>query len=97
MARGARLVVVGFAGGIIPELKLNRVLLKHISIIGLHFGPMVIHERDKVEASHVALMELYTAARIRPVIYRRYPLERVADALGELASRKSHGKIVLTM
>jgi NADPH2:quinone reductase len=97
MAWGARLVVVGFASGIIPDLKMNRVLLKHISIIGLHWGPMVIHERDKVDASHDALMELYAAGKIRPVIYRSYPLERVAHALGELASRKSHGKIVLTM
>jgi NADPH2:quinone reductase len=97
MAWGARLIVVGFAGGTIPELKMNRVLLKHISIIGLHWGPMVIHERDKVDASHAALMELYAAGKIRPVIYRTYPLEQVAEALGAIASRKSHGKIVLTL
>jgi NADPH2:quinone reductase len=97
IAWGGRIVVVGFAGGKIPELKLNRVLLKHIAIVGLHWGPMVQHERERVDASHAALAELYAAGKIRPVIWRTFPLERVGEALAAIASRESYGKIVLTV
>lgn len=97
LAWGARLVVVGFAGGTIPEMKMNRVLLKHVSIVGLHWGPMIQHEPDKVAATHQALDELYAAKKIRPVVWKTYPLANVADALVAIASRKSHGKIVLAV
>jgi NADPH2:quinone reductase len=96
IAWGGRLVVVGFAGGKIPELKLNRVLLKHIAIVGLHWGPMLQHERDKVDQSQLELEKLYAAGKIRPVIWKTFPLERVGDALAAIASRESYGKIVIT-
>jgi NADPH:quinone reductase-like Zn-dependent oxidoreductase len=42
-----------------------------------------------------ALFRLYDAGAIRPVVFARYPLERVADALEALASRRTYGKVVL--
>lgn len=38
MAWGERLVIVGFAGGYIEQVRMNRVLLQHVAIIGLHWG-----------------------------------------------------------
>jgi NADPH:quinone reductase len=97
MAWGGRLVVVGFASGRIPELKLNRVLLKHISVIGLHFGPMHEHEPHTVEKGFAALGALYREKKLSPLVSMSLPLERVAEALSALGSRKTVGKIVLTM
>jgi NADPH2:quinone reductase len=42
-----------------------------------------------------ALFDLYARGAIRPVIGARYPLDRVADALEALGSRRTHGKVVL--
>jgi NADPH:quinone reductase len=97
LAWGGRLVVVGFAGGTIPEIKANRVLLKHVAIVGLHWGPMVMHEPEKLREAQRELAELVAAGKLRPVVWKRYPLERVTEALEALGSRKSWGKIVLDM
>jgi NADPH2:quinone reductase len=95
LAWEGRLVVVGFAGGRIPELKVNRVLLKHISVIGLHYGPMVLKAPALGAEIHRALTELVDSGKIKPIVSRAYPLEQVGLALEALASRKTHGKIVL--
>ncbi len=97
IAWAGRLIVVGFAGGRIPEVKLNRVLLKHIALIGLHWGPMLQHEPDKVQQSQRALMDLYARGQIRPTIWKTFPLENVGEALAAIASRESWGKIVLSL
>jgi len=92
-----RIVVVGFAGGRIPELKVNRVLLKHFSVIGLHYGPMVARAPDLGVEIHRALAELVEQSKIEPIVSQVYPLAEVGRALEALASRKTHGKIVLSV
>lgn len=96
LAWDARLVVVGFASGHIPEVRLNRVLLKHVSLIGLHFGAMVVQSPEKVRETRRALAALQSQGEALPLVYGEYPLERVAEALGALGSRRSWGKVVLT-
>jgi NADPH2:quinone reductase len=97
LAWGARLVISGFASGSIPQVAANRVMLKHVSIVGLHFGPMSEHEPELVRAGYRRLFEWYDAGSIRPLVSETYPLERVADALTALAARRTVGKIVLTL
>lgn len=94
---GGRLVVVGFASGRIPELRLNRVLLKHASVIGVHWGPMHHHELHTVRDGFRALSSLYRQGKIAPVVSKTLPLEHVAEALEALGTRKTVGKIVLTI
>ena len=48
IAWNGRLLVIGFAGGRIPEVKANRILLKNISIVGLHWGAHVQHEPARI-------------------------------------------------
>ena len=95
IAWNGRLLVIGFAGGRIPEIKANRILLKNIAVVGLHWGAYLTHEPARVPEVFAALFELYARGAIRPVIGARYPLERVADALEALGSRRTHGKVVL--
>jgi NADPH2:quinone reductase len=95
IAWNGRLLVIGFAGGRIPEIKANRILLKNIAVVGLHWGAYLSHEPARVPEVFAALFELYARGAIRPVIGGRYPLDRVADALEALGSRRTHGKVVL--
>jgi NADPH2:quinone reductase len=95
IAWNGRLLVIGFAGGRIPEAKANRILLKNIAVMGLHWGAYAIHEPERIPEVMEALLRMYETGTIRPVIFRRYPLEQIADALAALGSRQTHGKVIL--
>jgi NADPH2:quinone reductase len=95
IAWNGRLLVIGFASGTIPTVAANRILLKNVSVVGLHWGAYAKHEPARVPETFAALFRLYAEKQIRPVIYRSYPLEEAADALAALGSRKTHGKVVL--
>ena len=95
IAWNGRLLVIGFASGRIPEVKLNRVLLKNIAIVGLHWGAHVMHEPERIDQTFEALFALYREGRIPPVVYRSWPLDELPAALAALGSRQSHGKIVV--
>ena len=95
IAWSGRLLVIGFAGGRIPEIKANRILLKNISVVGLHWGAYAIHEPARIPEVFGALFRMYEQGTIRPVICQRYPLERTADALEALGSRRTYGKVVI--
>lgn len=90
-----RLLVIGFAGGTIPSVAANRILLKNVSVVGLHWGAYAKNEPERIPETFAALFRLYEEKKIRPVIYRSYPLEDAAGALAALGSRKTHGKVVL--
>lgn len=95
IAWNGRLLVIGFASGRIPEVKLNRVLLKNISIVGLHWGAHVLNEPGRITECFDALFRLYEEGKIRPVIYRRFGLDQVPAALAALGSRQSYGKVIV--
>lgn len=91
IAPEGRLLVVGFASGRIPSIQANRILLKDISIMGVHWGP---YAREHPEYSGQAQQAL-AAMRLKPVIGKRYRLEEAPAALRDLAERKVAGKAVL--
>jgi NADPH2:quinone reductase len=95
LAWSGRLLVIGFAGGRIPEIKVNRILLKNIAVIGLHWGAYATNEPARIPEVFDALFRLYESGAVRPVIGARHPLADVATALEALGSRKTHGKVVL--
>lgn len=96
IAWNGRLLVIGFASGRIPEVKLNRVLLKNISLVGLHWGAHAMHEPARIGETFDALFGLYREKKIAPVVYKSYPLDALPAALEALGSRQSYGKIVVT-
>jgi len=95
IAWNGRLLVIGFASGRIPEVKANRILLKNIAIVGLHWGAHVQNEPARIPETFDALFALYRAGKIRPVIFKSYPLEQVPVALEALGSRKTWGKVIV--
>jgi NADPH:quinone reductase len=90
-----RILTIGFAGGRIPTLAINRVLLKNFSLVGVHWGYYQRRGSPLVQEWMDALLKLYEQGRIRPVVYRSYPLREAAAALGALSARESYGKVVL--
>jgi NADPH2:quinone reductase len=96
IAWNGRLVIIGFASGTIPSIKANRILLKNIEVTGLHWGAHAQKAPERIPEVFGALFDLYAAGHIRPVIFERYPLEKLPDALHALGSRRTWGKVVIT-
>jgi len=97
-AWNGRIVVVGFAGGTIPTLKVNLVLLKNIAVTGLHWGAYAIHEPHKINEVNDALIELYSKGLVKPVLYPKvFSLEQLPDALALIGSRNTYGKLLISM
>jgi NADPH2:quinone reductase len=97
VAVDGRILVVGFASGSVPSLALNHLLMKSYSAIGVYVGAYATtpEGRALVQRTHAAVMELLEHGRIRPVIDRVIGLDGVAGALGDLAARRSRGKIAV--
>ena len=90
-----RLLVIGFAGGTIPKLAANRILLKNISVVGLFWGNYMIHNPDLIRETQQKLYTLYEQKKIRPVIHEARPMDQLLDALDLLNERRINGKLVL--
>ncbi|MBI2059602.1 MAG: NADPH:quinone oxidoreductase family protein [Nitrospirae bacterium] len=90
-----RAVIVGFTSGRIPQVAANRILLKNIAVMGIHWGEYRRHDNALVDRTQDELYRMYAAGQIRPVIYKTYPLSDARQALAELADRRTHGKIIL--
>ena len=95
IAFDGRLLVIGFASGRIPEAKLNRVLLKNISLVGLHWGLYFDRDPETLQEAQRALVAMYGEGKIDPLVSATYPLTEAAKALDALGSRKTTGKVVL--
>src|SRR5882672_9109450 len=93
IAWNGRLLVIGFAGGVIPEVKANRILLKNISVVGLHWGAYAQNEPERVPEVFAGLAKLYEAGHVKPMIFGTYGLDEVPQALDALGSRGSYGKV----
>ncbi len=95
IAWNGRLVVIGFASGEIPSVRVNRILLKNIAVTGLHWPAYEEHEPERIPETFEALFRLHAEGGIRPLIERRHPLEETAQALVALAGRKTRGKVLI--
>jgi NADPH2:quinone reductase len=90
-----RYLVVGFAGGSIPRLPLNRVLLENRSLIGVDWGAWSRRDPAANQALVADLLDRVAAGSVHPVAPATYPLERAAEALTGLAGRRVTGKLAL--
>jgi NADPH2:quinone reductase len=95
MTTGGRLLIIGFAAGTIPEIKVNRLLLRNTSLIGAAWGEMIRHDPMMPQRCAKEIDRLFAAGKINPVVGSTYPLERGAAALQEIEERRAIGKVVL--
>ena len=95
LAPEGRLLVVGFASGTIPEVKVNRLLLRHLDVVGVNYGGFIPFHQELPRAAARELMAWVEAGLLRPTVGRRYPLAEGAQALADIAARRTVGKPVL--
>ncbi len=95
LREGGRLVVVGFAGGSIPEVKVNRLLLGNTEVVGAGWGGYAMSRPEVNGEIGGAINRLIEQGFVRPIVGERFPLERAADALRAIEERRATGKIVL--
>jgi NADPH2:quinone reductase len=103
LADGGNLVVVGFAGGGIPTLQTNILLLKNIGVIGVNWGTYVgwspgDGRRDYAPAARALwdqLMVWWQQGALKPEIHAAYPLEQFREAMAEVSARRSAGRVIL--
>ena len=91
-----RLLVVGFAGGRIPEVQVNRLLLNNTDVRGVGWGAYAMARPGFMRAQWDALLPLIASGVVDPPVGTTYPVEQVAQALADLESRSVLGKTVLT-
>jgi NADPH2:quinone reductase len=97
IAPEGRLLVIGFAGGAIPSIAANRILLKNMSVVGVYWGGYLERNPEYMRQAQEALFKMYEAGQIKPVVSQSFPLANAVSALNDLGARKTYAKIVLTI
>ena len=97
LAPGGRLLVVGFTGGEIPTVKVNRLLLNNVDAVGVGWGAWAATHPGYLAEQWAELAPLLASGDVsapEPVVY---PLERAADAIASLEDRSAVGKVVVSV
>ncbi|KAJ5979965.1 hypothetical protein N7481_007263 [Penicillium waksmanii] len=100
VAWNARLLVIGFAAGSIEKVALNRVLLKNVSIVGLHWGQYAKFETGTVGDVWKGIFDLVAQGKFRGTAFKDesfFGLESVPKALQALGGRETWGKVVVNV
>ncbi|PQM46798.1 2-haloacrylate reductase [Mycobacterium talmoniae] len=97
LAPGGRLLVVGFTGGDIPTVKVNRLLLNNIDVVGVGWGAWAMAHPGYLAQQWAALQPLLASGAVPTPQPDVYPLERAADAIAALENRTAKGKVVLRL
>ena len=92
-----RLLPIGFAGGEVPQIPANHLLVKNLTVIGLYIGGYLKFRPQIVRDSFDTLFRWRAESRIKPHISHTLPLEGVEQGMRLLKERKSTGKIVITI
>jgi NADPH2:quinone reductase len=95
VAWGGRILVVGFAGGKIPSVQANRVLLKNCAVVGVFWGSYEIYQPHKLEETFRSLEDMFAKKQLKPVTCAVYPLAELPKALKHIGSRQSYGKVIV--
>jgi NADPH2:quinone reductase len=90
-------VIVGFAGGSIPEIRVNRLLLRNLTLTGITMDVMETEHPGTLARVRDGVQGLLDAGRIHPVIGGSYPMEKASDALASLENRTAVGKVIVTV
>jgi NADPH:quinone reductase len=95
LRENGRVVVVGFTGGSIPEVKVNRLLLRNTEVVGAGWGAYAMAKPALTREIGDALDRLIADGSVRPIVGARFPLAQGADAMRLIEERGATGKVVL--
>ena len=92
---GGRVVVVGFTGGSIPTVKVNRLLLRNTEVIGAGWGEAALQDAALNHEIGDAIDPLLRSGAVAPIVGPRFAFDDAASALRTLDERRAIGKVVL--
>jgi len=92
-----RILLVGFASGTVPQIPANILLVKNLTVIGYYWGAHRKLDPELVKGSFETLLDWYDNDKLKPHVSHTFDLSDAAEAMAMLKSRKSTGKVVLTM
>jgi NADPH:quinone reductase len=90
-----RVVVVGFTGGEIPQVKVNRLLLRNTEVVGAGWGAYAMSRPPLNREIADELARMVAEGVVQPIVGARFPLAQGADAMKLIDERKATGKVVL--
>jgi NADPH2:quinone reductase len=91
----ARILIIGFAGGPVPQIPANILLVKNVAAMGFYFGSWRQHRPDVVRRAFASLDAMVAAGQLKPLVSHRLPLADFRAGLELIQSRQSTGKVVL--
>jgi NADPH2:quinone reductase len=97
LAPGGRLLVIGFTGGEIPTVKVNRLLLNNVDVVGVGWGAWTLTHPGYLHEQWAELEPLLASGTVSAPEPEVYPLERAADAIASLEDRTAKGKVVVKL
>jgi NADPH:quinone reductase len=97
LAPEGRILVVGFAAGAIPELKVNRLLLKNVSAVGVAWGAFLDIDKELMVRASRSIAAMYSAGSLRPLVGQQFDFEGIPDALHQLSRGEIRGKAVVLL
>jgi NADPH2:quinone reductase len=92
-----RILIIGFAGGTVPQIPANILLVKNCSVIGFYWSSYRTRNPAKLRGSFETLLGWVAAGKLQPLVSETLPLERTVEAIERLKSRQATGKVVVTM
>ena len=95
MAWNGRLLVIGFAGGEIPEFPVNLSLVKGYSVVGVFWGSFTQHQPQDFAANMQELLGWYLQGKVKVIVDQCLPMSSAKDALLKVMGREVKGKMVL--
>jgi NADPH2:quinone reductase len=95
LAPAGRLLVVGFTGGEIPTVKVNRLLLNNVDVVGVGWGAWTLTHPDSLAQQWNGLAGLLKSGKLAVPQPDVYPLDRAAEAVAALENRTARGKVVV--
>jgi NADPH2:quinone reductase len=90
-----RVVVVGFTEGSIPEVKVNRLLLRNVSVVGAGWGAYALLNPERNRAASEAVRKMIDDGFVKPIVGTCLPLQQAGEALRIIDERRAVGKVVL--
>ncbi len=97
LAVGGRLLVIGFTGGEIPTVKVNRLLLNNVDVVGAGWGAWTFSHPGYLQEQWAELQPLLASGAVPAPQPEVYPLEQAAQAIASLENRSAKGKVVLNL
>ncbi|CAO3623525.1 unnamed protein product [Cunninghamella blakesleeana] len=97
-AWNGRILIIGFAQGTIEKIPANRLLLKNISAVGVHWGAYSRNEPESIPKVWKGLFDLFESGQVKPTLYHTtYTFEDIPKALTALNERGTYGKVVANL